>query len=118
MKFILPILLASASLTFAGTWPVWRGDPGMTGVAQEKLAFPLPLAWKFEAAKPVKATAVSDGERFYIGDAKGKFYALGAADGRDGVGCGLGELIAASRLRSPPIQPDPRLSRRSARLHP
>jgi outer membrane protein assembly factor BamB len=53
----------------------------MTGVAQESLSFPLALEWKFEAAKPVKATAVSDGERFYIGDAKGKFYALKAADG-------------------------------------
>lgn len=82
MKSILPLLLATTTLTFAGTWPVWRGDPGMTGVAQEKLAFPLPLAWKFEAAKPVMATAVSDGERFYIGDAKGKFYALAAADGK------------------------------------
>ena len=66
----------------AGTWPVWRGDPGMTGVAQESLSFPLSLAWKFQAAQPVKATAVSDGERYYIGDAKGKFYALGASDGK------------------------------------
>jgi outer membrane protein assembly factor BamB len=66
----------------AGTWPVWRGDPGMTGVAQESLSFPLSLSWKFEAAKPVKATAVSDGERYYIGDAKGKFYALKGTDGQ------------------------------------
>jgi outer membrane protein assembly factor BamB len=81
-------LLAAAAGIFtltaarAGTWPVWRGDAGMTGVSTESLAFPLAPAWKFQAAKPVKATAVSDGERFFIGDAKGKFYALGAADGK------------------------------------
>jgi outer membrane protein assembly factor BamB len=77
----------AASLLFtlaaaAEGWPVWRGDAAMTGVARETLAFPLPLAWKFQAAKPVKATAVSDGSRFYIGDAKGKFFALNAADGK------------------------------------
>jgi eukaryotic-like serine/threonine-protein kinase len=80
-KALLTGFLLSAAV-HAGTWPVWRGDPGMTGVSQESLAFPLSVAWKFPAAKPVKATAVSDGERFYIGDAKGKFYALGAKDGK------------------------------------
>lgn len=71
-----------AALAQAGTWPVWRGDAAMTGVSSESIKFPLSLAWKFSAAKPVKATAVSDGQRFYIGDAKGKFYALSAADGK------------------------------------
>ena len=80
---ILPLAaLALSSVAQAGSWPTWRGDPGMTGVAQETLTFPLSLAWKFEAAKPVKATAVSDGERYYIGDAKGVFRALAAADGK------------------------------------
>src|SRR5262245_28366639 len=79
-KALVAVLGFSAIPVPAGTWPVWRGDPAMTGVSKESLAFPLPLAWKFAAAKPVKATAVSDGERFYIGDAKGKFFALAAAD--------------------------------------
>jgi eukaryotic-like serine/threonine-protein kinase len=76
------VVAGGAIVSNAGTWPVWRGDAAMTGVAKESLDFPLPLAWKFSAAMPVKATAVSDGERFYIGDAKGKFYALAAADGK------------------------------------
>jgi eukaryotic-like serine/threonine-protein kinase len=82
MKSILPLLFASVTLCAAGTWPVWRGDSSMSGVAQEALSFPLAPAWKFEAAKPVKATAVSDGAHFFIGDAKGVFYALAAADGK------------------------------------
>ena len=81
-KLPLAALLFSSVVARAGTWPTWRGDSGMTGVARESLTFPLQLAWKHEAAKPVKATAVSDGERFYIGDSKGKFYALAAADGK------------------------------------
>jgi outer membrane protein assembly factor BamB len=74
--------IAGCAVCGAEPWRVWRGDPEMTGVAKESLAFPLKPAWKFEAAKPVKATAVSDGERFFIGDAKGKFRALAAADGK------------------------------------
>ncbi len=65
----------------AGDWKLWRGDSGMTGIAQEALTFPLKPHWKYSGAKPVKATAVSDGSFFYIGDAKGKFVALKAADG-------------------------------------
>jgi eukaryotic-like serine/threonine-protein kinase len=79
----LPLATLAFTLTArAGQWPTWRGDAAMTGVSQETLTFPLSLSWKFEAAKPVKATAVSDGERYYIGDAKGKFYALGGSDGK------------------------------------
>ena len=81
-KTLLAGIACCATFTRAGSWPVWRGDPAMTGMAKEALSFPLPLAWKFEAARPVKATAVSDGERYYIGDAKGKFYALAKADGK------------------------------------
>jgi outer membrane protein assembly factor BamB len=79
----LPLVMLTLTFSVhAGQWPTWRGDAGMTGVAQESLTFPLKLAWKFEAAKPVKATAVSDGTHFYVGDAKGKFHALGAANGK------------------------------------
>lgn len=101
--------VSAFTLVQAEPWPVWRGDPAMTGVCKETLPFPLKLAWKFpqeekeKVEKPgdagkaegagkeqkkeerrgaVKATAVSDGERFYIGDGGGKFYALGAKDGK------------------------------------
>ena len=55
----------------------------MTGIARETLAFPLKPAWKFAAAKPLKATAVSDGRRAYFGDGKGSFLALKLEDGSD-----------------------------------
>ena len=73
--------MVAASALQAGDWPLWRGDSGMTGVCAEALTFPLKLQWKYTGARPVKATAVSDGTLFYIGDAKGKFVALKGADG-------------------------------------
>lgn len=53
----------------------------MRGVSDQELKIPLELKWKFVAQKPIKATAVSDGERVFIGDGKGKFYALELVDG-------------------------------------
>ena len=53
----------------------------MTGVSAETLSLPLKPAWKFTAAKPIKATAVADAERAYVGDGKGVFFAIKLANG-------------------------------------
>ncbi len=65
----------------AGDWKLWRGDAGMTGVSTESLTLPLQLSWKQMLDKPIKATAVSDGRHFYLGDGKGKFVAMRAENG-------------------------------------
>ena len=83
-KSLVPCLGALALCLLpaaAQEWPVWRGDSAMTGVSSATFKFPLRLAWKFQAAKPVKATAVSDGTHYFIGDGKGVVRALKATDG-------------------------------------
>ena len=79
VRVVLPLIPLSVSA--ADEWRVWRGDSAMTGVSAVTFKFPLKLAWKFAAARPVKATAVSDGSFYYIGDGKGVFRSLKAADG-------------------------------------
>src|SRR6478752_7662841 len=79
-------------------WPTWRGDASMTGIARETLAFPLKPAWKFAAAKPLKATAVSDGRRAYFGDGKGTFLALKLEDGSKVWEFAAKDLIEGSAL--------------------
>jgi hypothetical protein len=81
LSFSALLLLAASAPADADTWPVWRGDSAMTGVSSTTFQFPLKLAWKFTAANPIKATAVSDGKHFFIGDGKGVFRALKADDG-------------------------------------
>jgi outer membrane protein assembly factor BamB len=65
-----------------GAWPLWRGSSDMRGVSSVELKFPLDLKWKFTAAKPIKATAVSDGTLAFIGDGAGTFHALELATGK------------------------------------
>jgi outer membrane protein assembly factor BamB len=72
----------NASLAAPAAWPLWRGTPDMRGVAAEELKFPLELKWKFTAAKPIKATAVSDGTAAFIGDGAGVFRSIELATGK------------------------------------
>ncbi len=77
-------LLFSTTLWAApeADWPLWRGTADMRGVARGELSFPLSLQWKFAAAKPIKATAVSDGKRVFLGDGAGVFRAWDVATGK------------------------------------
>ena len=36
---------------YAADWPIFRGDRGLTGIAQGKLPAKLSLLWKFDATK-------------------------------------------------------------------
>ena len=45
----------------AADWPIFRGNRGLTGIAQGKLTSKLSLLWKFDAKGPVKAAAVIGG---------------------------------------------------------
>ena len=74
---------APAAAAAGDDWPLFRGDPGSTGVARSTLPAELELLWKF----PVKgggfdATPAVVGGRVYIGDMDGKLYALDLATGK------------------------------------
>jgi outer membrane protein assembly factor BamB len=62
-------------------WPVFRGNPGMTGVSNEVLLPPLKLKWTFQTERDVIATAVIADGRAYIGSHDEKFYAINLKDG-------------------------------------
>ena len=76
---ILGLVLGTGAL--AADWPIFRGNRGLTGVAQGKLPDKLHLQWKFKIGKPVMATAVSGGGRVFLGADDGKFYCLNLSNG-------------------------------------
>lgn len=87
MTRILSFLICVMSAAMAGDppsvdWPLWRGTADMRGLSGANLKFPLELKWKFEAGKPIKATAVSDGKMVLVGDGKGVFHALDLTSGK------------------------------------
>ena len=64
------------------SWPMFRGNPSLTGVAPGKLTDKLSLLWTFKAGQPIKSSAaVVDGKVFIGGDDQ-NVYALDFATGK------------------------------------
>ena len=58
------------------TWPVWRGNPALTGTAPGKLSANLELLWSFKAADSIRSSPVAGYGRIFFGSHDGKIYAL------------------------------------------
>ena len=54
-------------------WPIFRGNRGLTGVAQGQLPDKLALLWKFKVGDFIKASAVTGNGHAYLGGDNGKF---------------------------------------------
>ena len=63
-------------------WPIFRGNRGLTGVAQGQLPDKLALLWKFKVGDFIKASAVTGNGHAYLGSDNGKFYAINLATGK------------------------------------
>ncbi len=62
-------------------WPVFRGDPGLSGLAKGSIAREPILQWRFNTGGPVKSSAVIFDSRVYIASTDGGIYALNITDG-------------------------------------
>jgi outer membrane protein assembly factor BamB len=91
IKWCRHALLAVAAYFFsyspallAEDWPVGRGNAQSTGVADEILAPPLAVLWKFSAGKdgPFEANAVVADGTVYVGSFDGNLYAIDANTGK------------------------------------
>ena len=85
------------------SWPIFRGNPALTGVAGDTLPQKPGLLWTFKTGGPVKSSAVIGVDKIFIGSDDGHLYALNFADGRQvwafkaGVGH-AGPAAAGQRL--------------------
>jgi len=76
-----------ALITFAASafadWPMHRGNPQLTGIAESAAPTKPELAWTFNAGKPVKAAAAIAQGRVFFGDDAGTIHALDLASGKE-----------------------------------
>ena len=91
------LCLAAAASTVAG-WPVFRGNPALTGVAPCALPAKLALLWTFKSGGPVKSSAVIGGGRVFIGSNDGKVHALDFSSGREAWAFSAGSAVEAPPL--------------------
>lgn len=70
-----------ASAPGAASWPMFRGNPALQGVAQGSISSNLSLQWTFKTEGPVRSSAAIDNNRVYIGSNDGHLYCLDLAKG-------------------------------------
>jgi outer membrane protein assembly factor BamB len=86
MKTLVHVLLlilatnAGADSNAPG-WPVFRGNPALTGVAGGSLSSNLVPRWSFKAGDSIRSSPVVGYGRVFFGSQDGKIYALNRADG-------------------------------------
>ncbi len=71
-----------ASAPTVDEWPMFRGDPHLTGVAAGRLPASLAVRWRHVCPEAVASTAAIVGETVYVGCDDAHLYALDLADGR------------------------------------
>ena len=63
------------------SWPIFRGDRGLTGEASGSLGDELDLIWNFQSGDAVRSSPVIGGGRVYFGSMDGIVYALDLENG-------------------------------------
>ena len=66
----------------AADWPMFRGNPQLTGVAEAKLPDKPALKWTFKSGGEMKSSAAIVGDRVFIGSGDSNLYCLNLADGK------------------------------------
>ncbi len=79
-------------------WPVFRGNPALTGVADADLPEALSLAWRVDLDGEVNGAPAVGGGRVFIGTSAGTLHALALADGRS-----LWRHAAGAPIEAPPM---------------
>ncbi|MFA9454417.1 MAG: PQQ-binding-like beta-propeller repeat protein, partial [Candidatus Aminicenantaceae bacterium] len=64
------------------SWPIFRGDAAMSGVARDPIPDKLDLLWSFDTGAVIVSSPVIGHGRIYIGSTNGGVFALDLGDGR------------------------------------
>jgi len=64
------------------SWPIFRGDAALSGVAEDELPEDLTLLWSFQTDSWIIGSPVLGLGRVYSGSSDGKVYALNLSDGK------------------------------------
>ena len=79
-------------------WPIFRGDPALSGVAKGELQVPLSLAWTFKTGGPVQSSAVVVDGRVFFGSGDSNVYAVDLMSGEKVWAFPAGDIVEAPPL--------------------
>ena len=99
LRSVIALLMGGAAATLsAAGWPGFRGDPGLTGVADGALPGKPALLWTYKTGGPVKSSAVIGGGKVFIGSNDGQVHALDFASGKELWSIKAGAAVDAAPL--------------------
>ncbi len=75
-------VVAGAAEPEPSGWPMFRGQPTQTGIANTESPLDLKVRWRFEAQEAVGSSAAIVGDSVYVGDDMGFVYALDLSSGK------------------------------------
>lgn len=76
-----PAAPSAAAARRGPDWPMFRGNPSLTGFTESKLPTAMKLKWRFQAGGQVLSSAAIVGDRVYIGSTESNLFTLRLADG-------------------------------------
>ncbi len=82
---VAPAQPGAADLTNPADWPMFRGNPQLTGVAEGTLPAKLTVLWTYDAGGPneaIESSAAIVGNRVYVGSSGGALHALALDSGK------------------------------------
>ena len=95
---------APAGAMPAGDWPIYRGGPGMMGVADGELPDAMRVRWRFKTDQAVSSSAVIADGRVYFGSDDANVYCLSAVNGKK-----VWAFDAGDQVQAPPMCLDGRI---------
>lgn len=94
-RCVLSLVLLFPTALSAADWPVHRGDPAQTGVADGKLPDKLSILWEFKAKNSVEAAPVVADGVVYVGSSDKFLYAIDLKTGAEKWKTQLGIMTAS-----------------------
>lgn len=79
---VLALLFALEGFTCGADWPMFRGNPQLTGLAEGTLVDRPVLQWTFKSGAAVKSSAAVVGDRVFIGSTDSNLYCLSLTNGK------------------------------------
>jgi eukaryotic-like serine/threonine-protein kinase len=91
-----PAASRPATAAASADWPIYRGEPGMLGVAAGTLPAEMKLRWKFKTGSDVTSSPIIVGGRVFVGSMDANVYCLDLAKGAKVWSVRAGDAVESS----------------------